>query len=171
MTSIKQFFMHGEEPCGEVLHYTECGLDNIYLQGGFTIEEIDGEEYLTIADMDGLHKAIGLHIVMERKSPTGKEMRFLRRELDMSQSELASILGVTDQSVARWEKGQTEPGGPAVLSLRLVYLLSLLPSGEREKVLTGIVERLGELARRDEGNADIVLTYKGDNWQDAAIAV
>jgi hypothetical protein len=50
------------------LHYTACGLDNVYLLNGFKRETIDGEEYVTVEDLDGLWKAIGLHLVTTRKA-------------------------------------------------------------------------------------------------------
>lgn len=168
--NIQQFYRPGEGLSKEPLHYTDCGLDNIYLSNGFTIDHEDGEEYLTVTDIDGLHRAIGLHIVLARKAPSGKELRFLRCELDMSQADLARVLGVTDQSVARWEKGQTEPNGPAVLSLRLIYLLSLLEPAEREELMTGLLARLEKLSERDEVSDSIVLSYCGDRWYDRALA-
>jgi len=78
------------------------------LLNGFTLEEIDGEEYLTIKDVDGLHVAIGRHIVSERKVLTPEEIRFLRKTMDVTQSGLAKILGKDSQAVARWEKGIIE---------------------------------------------------------------
>ncbi len=41
-------------------HYTECGLNNIYLINGFKINKLqDGNEEIFIQDLHGLHKAIG----------------------------------------------------------------------------------------------------------------
>jgi hypothetical protein len=42
----------------ELLHYTACGRDDVYLVSGFTRERIDGEDAVTIEDLDGLWKAI-----------------------------------------------------------------------------------------------------------------
>jgi len=166
MNMLQNYFRPAEALCAEPLHYTECGLDNIYLKNGFRLyREDDGEESLSISDVDGLHRAIGLHIVLEKKAPSPKEMRFLRDELDMSQAELARILGVSDQSVARWEKGHCEANGGAVFALRMIYLLSLLPQEEREKVMATILERLRRLSEMDETNDSIVLTYNG-RWYD-----
>src|SRR5712672_2121928 len=58
----------GRNPEGEPLHYTACGLDDVYLVNGFTRETRDGEQYTTIEDMDNLWKAIGLHLVTKRKA-------------------------------------------------------------------------------------------------------
>ena len=36
------------EPVRKPLHYTACGLDDVYLVNGFTREQIDGEDPATI---------------------------------------------------------------------------------------------------------------------------
>lgn len=169
MNMIQRFYRPGEEPCKEPHHYTSSGLDNIYLLNGFTNEEEDGEKAISFADIDGLHRAIGLHIVLARKAPSGKELRFLRNEMDMSQAELARILGVTDQSVARWEKGQTEFTGAAVFALRVLYLLHLIPEPERPPLLDDLLRRLRKLAESDEISDEIVLSYCGDRWYDKVL--
>ncbi|GHG72098.1 hypothetical protein GCM10010919_24080 [Alishewanella longhuensis] len=51
-------------------HYTESGLSNVYLKNGFTVEEIDGEEYTSIDDMNGLHRTIAQAVVDSRKPLT-----------------------------------------------------------------------------------------------------
>ncbi len=169
MNMIQRFYRPGEEPSGEPYHYTSSGLDNIYLLNGFTKDEEDGEPTISIADLDGLHRAIGLHIALARKAPSGRELRFLRNEMDMSQAELARILGVTDQSVARWEKGQTEFTGAAVFALRVLYLINLIPETERPPLLDGLLKRLNKLAERDEISDRIVLSYCGDRWFDKVL--
>jgi putative transcriptional regulator len=40
-------------------HYTECGLDNIYLLNGFDPVETPRGKGVTIRNIDGLHRAIG----------------------------------------------------------------------------------------------------------------
>jgi len=169
--NIRHFAIKGEALCKEPLHYTDCGLDNIYLRNGFSDEpDEDGDQYLTITDIDGLHRAIGMNIVLARKAPTGKELKFLRNELSMSQAELGLVLGVSDQSVARWEKGHCGANGAAVFALRMIYLLSLIPAKERENLLDGILARLRKLSEEDETTDDIVLSYEGDKWQTPALA-
>lgn len=48
-------------------HYTESGLSNVYLKNGVTVEVVDGEEYTSIDDMNGLHSAIAQTIVNTNK--------------------------------------------------------------------------------------------------------
>ncbi|MBB4201147.1 DNA-binding transcriptional regulator YiaG [Rhodoblastus sphagnicola] len=168
--NIRHFAIKGEAFCKEPLHYTDCGLDNIYLRNGFSLDADEEDQYLTVADIDGLHRAIGMNIVLTRKAPSGKELRFLRHELKMSQAELATVLSVSDQSVARWEKGQCEANGAAVFALRIIYLLSLVPDDERTSLLDGILERLKRLSEEDETTDDIVLSYVGKKWQAPTMA-
>ena len=40
---------------------------------------------------------------------TGSFIAFLRREKGMTQKELASLLGVSDKAVSKWERGESYP--------------------------------------------------------------
>jgi DNA-binding transcriptional regulator YiaG len=103
-------------------HYTMCGLDDIYLTSGYERTDTDYGSGVTIHDMDGLHRAIGEHLVFAKKALNAKEVRFLRHGMDLSQAQLGDLLRVTDQTVARWEKGEVDIPGPADLILRALYL-------------------------------------------------
>jgi DNA-binding transcriptional regulator YiaG len=150
------------------LHYTACGLDNVYLLNGFKRETIDGEEYVTVEDLDGLWKAIGLHLVTTRKALAPKEIRFLRQHMDMTQAELGARLRVSDQTVARWEKDQCELPGPADMMLRVLFLGSPVARPEGNELLREIIKLLDELQERDESKqrAD-VFELDDKQWQDS----
>jgi putative transcriptional regulator len=135
---------------------------------GFTKSLYDGEEYISIKDIDGLHRAIGMQIVMDKKAPTGREIRFLRDEMHVSQSELGARLSVSDQSVARWEKGHTDIPGTAILAIKVLYLFSLMPEKNRGDVISKFLSALGRLSEDDETVDRLVLAYDGDKWSDAA---
>src|SRR5262249_28819428 len=149
------------------LHYTACGLDNVYLLNGFKREIIDGEEYVTIADLDGLWKAIGLHLVTTRKALAPKEIRFLRQHMEMTQAELGARLRVSDQAVARWEKGRCELPGPADMMLRVLFLGSPVAQPEGNKPLREIIKLLDELQERDESKQKADVFERDKQWQDS----
>jgi DNA-binding transcriptional regulator YiaG len=151
------------------LHYTACGLDNVYLLSGFKRETIDGEEYVTIEDMDGLWKAIGLHLVTTRKALVPKEIRFLRQHMKMTQAELGARLRVVDQTVARWEKDQCDLPGPADMMLRVLFLGSPVAQPEGNELLREIIKLLDELQERDESKRKDVFEHndKQKQWQDS----
>lgn len=48
-------------------HYTECGLDNVYLLNGFEYVETPRGSGAMIKNWKGLHGAIGRHLVREKK--------------------------------------------------------------------------------------------------------
>lgn len=124
----------------------------MYLLNGFKVEIIDdGEEYVTIEDMDGLWKAIGLHLVTTRKDLAPKEIRFLRHHMHLTQAELAGQMRVTDQTVTRWEKGiTTELPGPADSMLRVLFLGSAIAQPEGKELLSEIIKVFGHIIERDE---------------------
>ena len=66
---------------------------------------------VTVKNLVGLHKAIGRYLAERKKILTGKELRFLRLQMDLTQSELARLVGYDAQQVARWEKGENEISG------------------------------------------------------------
>lgn len=127
-------------------HYTQCGLSNVFLRNGFEIVPTKYGEAIRIHDIDGLHGAIGMHLIREKKHLDGSEIRFLRHEMTLSQTTLGKLLDKSAQSVARWEKGQTKMDGPADRLLRLLYE-SHATDKSREG---GITELLAQLAELDD---------------------
>ena len=106
-------------------HYTECGLSNVYLKNGVVIEEVDGEEYTSIDDMNGLHKTIAQIIVNSNTPLTHEEFKFLRVELNLSQKMLGTRFGVSEQTIARYEKKTSSIPRTTDAALRSLYMESL----------------------------------------------
>lgn len=108
---------------GDLLKYEDCGLKNIWLANGFSYQTLDGlGPCLEVDDIDGLHRAIGHHLVDYKRRLTGAEIRFLRIEMGMSQKRLGDCLGVDEQSVSSWERSKRRPTVAAERMLRLMYL-------------------------------------------------
>jgi DNA-binding transcriptional regulator YiaG len=125
-------------------HYTECGLDDVYLMSGYEEVQVDDDVAVAVKHVPELHKAIGHALVTAKKVLSGKELRFLRKEMDLTQDEVARLVGVTDQSVARWEKDQVQIPEAADYLLRFVYLQHI-----QEKI--DVVELIKSLRDRDSG--------------------
>ena len=102
-------------------HYRQCGLDHVYLVNGFERADTKYGESIRVHDIDGLHRAIGLHLIEQKRPLTGAEVRFIRHELDLSQRGLGVLLDKSGQTVARWEKGEVQIDGTAERLLRLLY--------------------------------------------------
>ena len=110
-------------------HYRECGLHNIYLKNGFVIEYVDGEEYSSIVDINNLHKAIAQTLTDKHSSLSNLEFKFLRIELNLSQKVLGQRFGVSEQTIARYEKGQSNIPRTTDAALRILYLEGIKKHG------------------------------------------
>ena len=125
-------------------HYRQCGLKQVYLRNGFTRESTPPYgETIKIHDIDGLHLAIGMYLTQTKGVLTGPEIRFLRHELDLSQKMLGSLLGKSDQTVARWEKDRSPIDETAARLLR-AYYDAKRGSGDKRKIAS-LLEELSEL--------------------------
>jgi putative transcriptional regulator len=125
MTDRVEFHIKGRKRAPEPYHFKTVGLPNIYLLNGFRFE--DDPHYgrmVHFTNLDGLHRAIGLHLI-EKSDLTGDEFKFLRKQLNLTQAQLGKQMGVTDQTVANYEKGKTGTG-PAIAYLRIAYLVRII---------------------------------------------
>lgn len=126
-------------------HYTESGLDNIWLESGFERVNLPSGEHIKIQDIEGLHKVIGNIIVQKKKNLTGKEIRFLRQELLLSQALLSKLLEVSEQTVHRWETGKAEIPKPAEALIRFLYQEKFNDFHTKNVSLRECLDRLADL--------------------------
>lgn len=162
-TEADHFIRKDVPRCAEPYEYKECGLQGIFLHNGFEVIEREGEQFVSVFDTDGLHHAIGMHIVQHRKELAPEEVRFLRKTMDLTQSELGRWMGQSSQQIARWEKGQSDVPGPADRLLRAIFLLQTMGPDERENFLNVLkdIEDMDDLTPRR-----IQLYLNGDEWGD-----
>lgn len=139
-------------------HYTECGLNNVWLVNGFKDHETPYGKGVAIEDADGLHRVIALGLVNHKPRLSGGEFRFLRKELDLSQAALARVLGNDEQSVARWEKsGRVPKMGERFL--RALYR----EHAEGNARIREIVDRLNDMDQKAQKKMILEETERG--WQ------
>lgn len=123
-------------------HYTESGLDNIYLENGFHIHDTPYGKGVSIQDTEGLHKVIGKWLISQPKPINGAELRFLRLEMESTQRDLAGIIGATEQTLRLWEKSRKKKiPGTADRLVRALYDEYTGGDGKIRRML----ERLAEL--------------------------
>jgi transcriptional regulator with XRE-family HTH domain len=111
----------------EIYRYRECGLDNVIIGGMVPCHDDDGDAVCTIPNVPGLHKAIASGIVTHEAGINGKELRFLRTEMGMTQAELAKVVHHDAQSVGRWERNENpiDPTAEALIRLLAIQRLEL----------------------------------------------
>jgi len=144
-------------------HYTDCGLDYVYLTSGYTIHETDQGTGVSIKNARQLHERLALDIISRGYPLRGQEVRFLRAMLRVSQEGLARVLRQRRGSVARWE---AEPDkaipGAADSALRMFYALKTGAHDTAAKVVD-LLQELDEHAHGTHGLRDIRLRNDG-NW-------
>lgn len=141
-------------------HYTESGLQNIYLANGYKAKKTPHGKAVSISDLEGLHQAIGRHIAA-RGYMTGAEFRFLRKELDLSQTRFGALLDVSEESISLWERRGRVPK-MACRWMQALYLESVTGNVK----VKDLIEKLADLDR--EQRERIVFEDTGAGWKEAA---
>jgi len=147
MSERVDFFIEGKEQLAKPFHYSASGLNSIYLLNGVTEKVTDYGKMVHIENINGLHHAIGLHIIEKDEPMNGAEFRFLRKQMELTQVQLGGHLKVSDQTIANYEKGHTALG-PAEPLIKGVYLLFILPEETRVEVLKSILPPSQEKRKR-----------------------
>lgn len=106
-------------------HYTECGLQNVFIEGLGIVIDDDGDEIITIPAVNELHKLIALGIVSHEHGISADELRFLRTEMGYTQAELATLVHHDKQSIGRWERGEYDIDSSAETIIRRLAIEKL----------------------------------------------
>ena len=86
--------------------YDECGLDNVILKDLAVCIDDDGDEVVTIPNVNILHQILLAQVAGKESGLLPKEIRFLRTEMGLTQAQLGQLVGRDGQSVGRWERGE-----------------------------------------------------------------
>lgn len=87
--------------------YVECGLDNIVIKNMKKyICTNCGEEYYNFSNPWALHRIIAKTIANGIDHLNNKEFRFLRKHMGFSGEFFAKLVGVSRETVSRWENGK-----------------------------------------------------------------
>jgi len=142
-------------------HYKESGLKNVVLVN-VEVRACPncGAREVVIPRMDELHRVIAHAVTTKEAKLGGEQIRFLRKYLGWSGSDLAAYMAVQPETVSRWESGSQEMGPVADRLLRLLV-------SNREPVTQYPIDLFRQQMRR---MAKVTLRFKADpNWHaDAA---
>lgn len=107
----------------ENYNYAASGLPYITLVGVEVRRcKACGEHEVVIPKIELLHRTIALAVVAKRPRLTALEVRFLRKYLGWSGADFASHMGVTPESVSRWENDREKMSPVADRLLRLMVV-------------------------------------------------
>jgi DNA-binding transcriptional regulator YiaG len=144
-------------------HYVQCGLDNVWLGNGFEIVETPYGRSVKIEQVERLDAAIAEWLTRQPAPLTGKELRFLRLQLDLSQKRLGELLGKEAQTVALWEKSETL-NKDVDFMVRHIYRQTAINA---RQVYVEMVDYLNAMDRT-EHQEKITFKETEDGWRKAA---
>ncbi len=106
----------------ENYRYTECGLSSVVLQDIFVFHCKCGSIVPEIPAIDGLHVNLMCDLLRKDSLLSGEEIRFLRKMAGLTATDLAKTIGITKETVSRWENGKTDISGESDRLLRFACL-------------------------------------------------
>ena len=162
MTS--EFYVDGKEKAEQPYVYRVSGLDDVVLLNGFTRHDTEYGPGISIDHIDELHLSIALHIITSKKALSPKEFKFLRSEMEMTQDELGTKLGVDGQTIARYEKGVTQISGPADRLVRVQVIRHFIP----EEKLRQLLQQAEDAVERDSSDNDVPARFRENHgeWEE-----
>jgi len=117
-------------------HYTESGLNNIYLSGIEIYHCSCGEEIISLPTVNQLHDLIAIDLIKQKHRLNGRELRFLRKNMGLTAKKLGGYLGIDNATISRWEKGSQPISSPHDRLFRLLYLnMRRVPQDEINAVI------------------------------------
>ena len=120
-----------------MLHYTQCGLDNVWLENGYDVKTTPYGKAVAIPDVDGLHALLAAQLAKNPGPLTGKEFKFLRAWLGMTQEALAGLMGVTEGALSLWERKDAVPS----LNDKMLRLM-VLAKTDGDATVRDVIERV-----------------------------
>lgn len=141
-----------------MLKFDDGGLRNVWLANGYEKRKTAYGAAVSIRDVEGLAQAICSALSRKTGRLTGAEFRYLRLHLKLSQSALGKLLGVTEQSVALWEKRGRIP----LLADKHLRLLWIEKHSGNETIVR-VMNRLIEVERLVNQRI-VVRETRGKGW-------
>lgn len=146
--------------------YLESGLDNVIICDIEMIKCSCGEESALIPRILAVHEAIANCLLDKETQLTGKEIRFLRKEMGLKGRDFANLVSVDNATLSRWENGKTKPSVKADRLIRVLYAIKMKPAKELASITFKAISRgqseiaIHVITTKEEIN----LTFKRANY-------
>ena len=107
----------------ENYRYLACGLPNVTLSG-VEVRRCGtcGDHEVVIPHIERLHEALAMAVVKHEARLNGSKIRFLRKYLGYSGVDFAALIGVSPETVSRWENKKETMGPSAERLLRTLVV-------------------------------------------------
>ena len=138
--------------------YDACGLPGVTL-GDVEVSRCGtcGEVEVAVPNIEGLHRLLAQAVAGKKAKLTGHEVRFLRKWLGLSGVDFSEHIGVTAETVSRWEQGATPMGASAERLLRWMVMT-------REPVSEYPMDALKQVGREEQRPIKIGARIAHGKW-------
>lgn len=119
-----------------MMEYKHFAVPNVWLRNGYEESESPYGKVVSYEDVEGLEHLLQLEVLLQDYCLTGKQIRFLRRGLALTQPQLAERLQVDPQTIARWEKEETPVTLIIDQAMRLECLRKWRPRAEVSSIVS-----------------------------------
>lgn len=141
-----------------MIPYSHFALENLFLENGFERQETAYGEATSYVDEDGLEECIRRILLRTPVRLNGRQLRFLRRGLGLSQEAFGQLIEKDGQTVARLEKSHEDVPKMIDLVIRARYFAQIEPS-----------KSIGEILSIHDCTAKIpteriILSNSGNRW-------
>ena len=107
----------------ENYRYAACGLPNVTLVGVEVRRCAKcGDHEVVIPRIEELHRVLAAAVVRQTSRLTKDEIRFLRKCLGYSGVDFARVVGVSPETISRWENGRERMGSSAEKLVRMLVV-------------------------------------------------
>lgn len=123
-------------------HFLESGLSSIYL-GSICINFCPRHRDVVVPEIPHMQELLDVifgDIILNPQLLRGEDIRYLRQAIDFTQLEFSKLLGVSANTVARWERDELHPTVAMDLNIRRGVL-----SRAEEHILTLVRKRVKQL--------------------------
>ena len=141
-----------------MIPYPHYAIPNLYIVCGYSLEESEYGKLVSYLDEDALEGCVRKILVRIPKTINGRQLRFLRRGLDLSQEAFGTLIDRDGQTVARLEKLDAPVPQMVDLAIRTRYFGRYEPSVSIGEILS-IHDGLTRFPKEK-----ILLSYKDNKW-------
>lgn len=152
-------------------HYTDSGLDYIYLVNGFEVfHHPELGEGVAIHQLDALHTMILHYIIDNIPLIRGQEVRFMRAYLGLNQTQMGKLLGKDKRTIQRIEKERDKPIEHDVDSLLKMFIAAHMNGDNAAHRAHDILKQIKESTPvlRKKMASSVRMSNTSHGWQAAA---
>ena len=122
-------------------HYTECGLDYVFLKNGFTLHETPYGKGVSFDNVPKMNEEIAKIIILNKPTLEGQDLKFLRLVTNLSQTMLGKMVGVERDAIAKAESQYHKKLSRPMDKLVRIFALEYID----DQKIRALIDKLGDL--------------------------